>query len=202
MGLKHSYTLFAPFYDPLVGGVFDSLRKSSLEELRHLPLADSKVLLSGVGTGLDLPFLPPGPEYVGIDLTPAMLKKAKTKGKHLNIEFHTANAMQLPFGDNHFDAVVMHLILAVVPNPVMALRETQRVLKKGGVVLLFDKFLRPGQAAPLRQLINPIIKQLATQTNVVFENVLSQCEALKVIDDVPAAANGWFRRIVLQKIPS
>ncbi len=202
MGLKHSYTLFAPFYDALVGGVFDSLRKSSLEELRRLPLTDSKVLLSGVGTGLDLPFLPPGPEYVGIDLTPAMLKKAGARAGHLDINFHTGNAMQLPFADDHFNAVVMHLILAVVPNPVLALQETQRVLKTGGYVLVLDKFLRPGQAAPIRRLINPIIKQLATQTNVVFEEVVSHCQALSVIADVPAAANGWFRRIVLQKTPN
>ena len=199
MGLKHSYTLFAPFYDTLVSGVFDSLRKSSLEELRRLPLSDSKILLSGIGTGLDLPYLPPGPEYVGIDLTPAMINKARDRGKHLNIKFHTGNAMALPFEDNGFDAVVMHLILAVVPNPVLALRESQRVLKTGGYILVLDKFLRAGQAAPLRRLINPIIKQLATQTNVVFEDVLSHCTALNVIDDVPAAANGWFRRIVLQK---
>ncbi|KPJ92331.1 MAG: phosphatidylethanolamine N-methyltransferase [Gammaproteobacteria bacterium SG8_11] len=199
MGLKHSYTLFAPFYDAIVGGVFDSLRKSSLDELRRLPLNDSKVLLSGIGTGLDVPFLPTGPEYIGIDLTPAMINKAQGRGAHLNIKFHTGNAMQLPFEDNQFDAVVMHLILAVVPNPVLALQETQRVLKTGGYVLVLDKFLRPGEAAPLRRLINPIIKQLATQTNVVFEDVLSHCKALSVINDVPVAAGGWFRRIVLQK---
>jgi len=200
MGLKHSYTLFAPFYDILVSGVFESLRKSSLDELQRLPLKDSKVLLSGVGTGLDLPFLPPGPEYVGIDLTPAMINKAQRRGGHVNIRLHTGNAMQLPFEDNQFDAVVMHLILAVVPNPALALQESQRVLKTGGYVLILDKFLRPGQAAPLRRLINPILKQLATQTNVVFEDVLSNCDALNVIDDVPTAANGWFRKIVLQKV--
>ncbi|WP_455209928.1 class I SAM-dependent methyltransferase [Kaarinaea lacus] len=200
MGLKHSYTVFAPFYDTLVGSVFDSLRKRSLAELRRLPLTNSKVLLSGVGTGLDLPFLPPEPEYVGIDLTPAMLNKARGRGKHLNIQFHTGDAMQLPFEDNHFDAVVMHLILAVVPNPIRALQETQRVLKGGGFILVLDKFLRPDQIAPLRRLINPVIKQLATQTNVVFEDVLSHCDELTIIDDIPAAANGWFRKIVLQKI--
>ena len=199
MGLKHSYTLFAPVYDAFMSGVFDSLRQSSLKELQRLPLTNSKVLLSGVGTGLDLPFLPPGPEYIGFDLTPAMIKKARPRGEHLNISLRLGDAMQLPFEANHFDAVVMHLILAVVPDPVRALQETQRVLKAGGIVLVLDKFLRPHQAAPLRRIINPIIKHLATQTNVVFEEVLSHCEGLNVIDDMPAAANGWFRKIVLQK---
>jgi ubiquinone/menaquinone biosynthesis C-methylase UbiE len=199
MGLKHSYTLFAPIYDVFVSGLFDSLRKSSLNELQRLPLARSKVLLSGVGTGLDLPFLPPGPEYVGVDLTPAMLKKARIRAETLGISLQTGNAMQLPFENNSFDAVVMHLILAVVPNPGLALQEAQRVLKAGGYILVLDKFLKPGEAAPLRRLINPIIKQLATQTNVVFEEVLFGCTELQIVSDVPAAANGWFRRIVLQK---
>jgi phosphatidylethanolamine/phosphatidyl-N-methylethanolamine N-methyltransferase len=201
MGLKHSYTLFAPIYDSFVGGVFDSFRQTSLDELQRLAPASGKVLLSGVGTGLDLPFLPKEHEYIGIDLTPAMLKKARARKHQLNIDLQTGNAMQLPFEDNSFDAVVMHLILAVVPDPVLALQETQRVLKPSGYVLVMDKFLKPGEAAPFRRLINPVIKRLATQTNVVFEEVLSHCDQLDVVVDAPIAANGWFRRIVLQHTP-
>jgi phosphatidylethanolamine/phosphatidyl-N-methylethanolamine N-methyltransferase len=199
MSLKHSYTLFAPIYDNFVGGVFDTLRKSNFAELQRLPLTNSKILLSGVGTGLDLPLLPRGPEYVGIDLTPAMLKKAHARVTDLNIELRTGNVMELPFDNNQFDAVIMHLILAVVPMPALALQEAQRVLKPGGYILVLDKFLRPGQLAPLRRLINPVIKRLATQTNIVFEELLQDCPKLKIIDDVPALGNGWFRRIVLQK---
>jgi ubiquinone/menaquinone biosynthesis C-methylase UbiE len=202
MGLKYSYTVFAPIYDLFVGGVFDSFRIASLKELQRLHYLEptkGKVLLSGVGTGLDLPHLPTEHDYVGIDLTPAMLKKAQARSEHLNITLQPGDAMQLPFEDNSFDAVVMHLILAVVPNPVLALQESQRVVKAGGYVLVLDKFLKPGEAAPLRRLINPVIKRLATQTNVVFEDVLAHSEHLNMVGDVPVAANGWFRRIVLQK---
>jgi ubiquinone/menaquinone biosynthesis C-methylase UbiE len=202
MGLKHSYTVFAPIYDSFVGGVFDSFRQTSLKELQRLSPASGKVLLSGVGTGLDLPFLPNEHEYVGIDVTPAMLKKAHARGHQLNIDLQTGDAMELQFEDNSFDAVVMHLILAVVPDPVLALQEAQRVVKPGGYVLVMDKFLKPGEAAPFRRLINPVIKRLATQTNVVFEEVLSHCDQLNIIVDAPIAAHGWFRRIVLQRIPS
>ena len=134
-----------------------------------------------------------------MDLTPAMLDKARGRAKNLNIELRTGDVMCLPFEDNHFDAIVMHLILAVVPKPALALQEAQRVLKPGGYILVLDKFLRPGQIAPMRRLVNPLIKRLATQTNIVFEHVISQCPQLIVIEDVPAMGNGWFRRIVLQK---
>ena len=120
MSLKHTYTIFAPIYDRFVGGVFDTLRQSNLNELQRLPLSTSKILLSGIGTGLDLPLLPQGPEYVGMDLTPAMLDKARGRAKNLNIELRTGDVMCLPFEDNHFDAIVMHLILAVVPKPALA----------------------------------------------------------------------------------
>lgn len=199
MSLKHTYSLFAPFYDNFVGGVFDTLRESNLKELQKLPLAKSKILLSGVGTGLDLPLLPPGPEYIGIDLTPAMLNRARARVKDLNIELRIGDAMRLPFLDDYFDAVIMHLILAVVPNPVAALQEAQRVLKPGGYILVLDKFLRPGQLALLRRMINPLTKRLATQTNIVFEKLLLECPQLETIEDVPALGNGWFRRIVLRK---
>ena len=199
MGLKHSYTLIAPIYDVFVKGVFDTHRRQSLQALHRLRLAESKVLLNGIGTGLDIPFLPPGPEYVGVDLTPAMLKKAHSRAIDINITLQTGDVMQLPFEDNHFDAVVMHLILAVVPNPALTLKEAQRVLKPGGYVLVLDKFLRPGEFAPLRRFVNPIIRQIATQTNIVFEDVLSQCPQLQLVSDEPALAGGWFRRIILQK---
>jgi phosphatidylethanolamine/phosphatidyl-N-methylethanolamine N-methyltransferase len=199
MSLKHTYTLFAPIYDSLVGGSFDTVRQNNINELQRLPLNNSKILLSGVGTGLDLPFLPPGPEYIGVDLTPAMLSRARTRAKRLNIELQIGDVTSLPFEDNHFDAVIMHLILAVAPSPALALKEADRVLKPGGYLLVLDKFLRPGQAAPLRRLINPFIKRLATQTNVVFEQLLSQCPQLSIVEDLPVMGRGWFRRIVLQK---
>ena len=93
MSLKHTYTIFAPIYDRFVGGVFDTLRQSNLNELQRLPLSTSKILLSGIGTGLDLPLLPQGPEYVGMDLTPAMLDKARGRAKNLNIELRTGDVI-------------------------------------------------------------------------------------------------------------
>ncbi|VAX09270.1 probable phosphatidylethanolamine N-methyltransferase [hydrothermal vent metagenome] len=198
MSLKHSYTLLAPIYDYLVKPAFLKLRKKNLSQLN--PIDDEKILLTGIGTGLDIPWLPAGPRYTGIDLTPAMLKRAKTQISERNdIELKVADAMQLPFANDHFDTIIMHLILAVVPDSQRALQEAQRVLRPGGRIFILDKFIRPGQLAISRRLINIFLRHIATHTNVVFEPLLAQCTQLRLIRDEPALAKGWFRYIELQK---
>ena len=62
-----------------------------------------------------------------------MLKRAQYRAhKHaidnlINIEFQLADSQALPFEDNSFDAVVMHLILAVVAKPELALNLNKSV---------------------------------------------------------------------------
>jgi len=72
-------------------------------------------------------------------------------------------------------------------------------LKPGGKILLFDKFLQPGQRAPVRRLLNGLSRRMATRMDVVFEEVLSQVPQLMVESDVPALGGGWFRKIILNK---
>ena len=107
--------------------------------------------------------------------------------------------MALPFPDAHFDHVVLHLIVAVVPHPEHCLSEAARVLKPGGTVVLLDKFLQPRQLAPLRRMLNPLTRRFATRMDVVFEELLVAAPGLRVVSDEPMLAGGWFRGIVLRK---
>ena len=199
MSLKHSYTVIAPLYDAIISGATSSWRARSLQRLNTAE--GETVLIPGIGTGLDIQHLPHGPIYTGLDLTPAMLKKAQRRADETehHIELHVGDAMDMPFDDAQFDHVVMHLILAVVPEPNRALLEACRVLKPGGSLLILDKFLKPGQLAPLRRMINPFISRLATRTNVVFEELLEQCPELSITADQPTIPGGWFRYITLEK---
>lgn len=196
--LRLSYSLIAPLYDLVISL---PLRKPRARSLQSLP-ADlpASVLLSGVGTGLDLPLLPKLHRYTALDFSPGMLGRAKAHNTGLNVSWVLGDCMELPFADAQFDHVVLHLIVAVVPHPAHCLSEAARVLKPGGSVIVFDKFLRPQQRAWLRRALNPLSRRIATRLDVVFENEMSKVPQLRVISDVPLLAGGWFRHIVLRKI--
>ena len=198
MSLKFSYSLIAPFYDALIQSASATVRQKSLQ---HLPAEGSlDVFINGIGTGLDIPYLHPQHRYVGLDLTAAMLKHAATRISERQISLVQGTSLALPFSDHSFDHAILHLILAVVPDPLACLQETARIIKPGGSILILDKFLRPGQHAWIRRALSPISAQIATRMDVVFEDALIQVPQLKLIADEPALMGGWFRMIRLIKI--
>ncbi len=199
MSLKHSYTLAAPFYDAFLTAATRGARKRSLAQLADLTPRD--VLLLGVGTGLDLPHLPNQHRYVGLDLTAAMLTRARPRAGGLHFAPLRGDVQRLPFDDASFDVAVLHLILAVVPAPTLCLAEAVRVLKPGGQLLVFDKFLRRGETG-WKRLLNPLTRHVATRLDVVFEDVLEAVGGVRVTANDAALASGWFRLIRLEKATS
>jgi phosphatidylethanolamine/phosphatidyl-N-methylethanolamine N-methyltransferase len=196
--LRASYSLIAPLYDLVIERV---MRTARTQSLRALPGNTArKVLLSGIGTGLDLPLLPALHHYTALDFNAAMLSRARLRGADLQVDWVLGDSMALPFAGDHFDHVVLHLITAVVPEPQSCLSEASRVLKPGGTIILFDKFLRPRQSAPLRRALNPLTRRLATRMDVVFEELLRDVPGLEIVSDVSLLAGGWIRGIVLRKI--
>ncbi len=197
MSLKTTYRFIAPFYDAMIGHASAGARQRSLA-----PLADQarqRVLLSGAGTGLDCPFLPPQHDYVALDITAAMQARSLGRAQGLRMAWVQGDCMASPFADASFDCVVLHLIVAVVPEPRKCVAEAARVLRPGGRILLFDKFLRRGQRALLRRALSPLSAQVATRLDVVFEEVLKNVPQLRLISDEPALASGWFRLIELRR---
>ena len=61
------YRLWAPVYDATVSHLFMPGRHRAIQLLALQP--GERVLLVGVGTGADLPLLPPGVQAMGTDLS-------------------------------------------------------------------------------------------------------------------------------------
>jgi len=192
--LQRAYDLWAPIYDRAVVGFSRGPRAANIAEI---PSTAKTILVVGAGTGLDLPLLPPQALCVALDISWAMLSRARNRAG--TAQLLQADAENLPIASATCDVVLLHLILAVVPHAERALAEASRVLRPGGTLLIFDKFLRPGQHAPLRRLLAPLSGAVATRTDLVFEDLLCQHPELRLESDLPAAVGGWFRRLRLQR---
>jgi len=102
--------------------------------------ARAEVLEVAIGTGRNLAFYPEGVRLTGIDLSPAMLERARERAGELGMEvdLREGDAQDLPFPGGSFDTVVCTLSLCNVPDDRRAVAEMKRVLKAGGRLLLLD----------------------------------------------------------------
>ena len=148
------------------------------------------MLVNGVGPASTSPYLPRAHRYTALDLTGAMLTCALSRAHGLEIAWTRGDSQALPFRDDAFDYVVLHLIIAVVPRPDRALTEAARVAKPGGTLQFPTNSWRP-MRAPLRRMLSPIHTRIATRTDVVFETLLEHATATTgVISDEPQLAGG------------
>jgi ubiquinone/menaquinone biosynthesis C-methylase UbiE len=192
------YTYWAP--------VYDSIARFSAPRARAMALlaasAGERVLLAGCGTGLDLPFVPPGVRVEAVDLTAAMLDRARPK-RTRDTGVVLMDVHQLAFPDATFDAVVLNLILAVVAHPTTALAEAARVLRPGGRIVVFDKFLGDDELPSWRRrLLNAVVRVLFTEMNRRFGDILRSSGApLRVVHEEPAMFGGMYRILLLNLEP-
>lgn len=115
-------------------------RESALLQGKHL-------LEIGCGMGFDsLEFLKRGVRVTATDLTPnavAMtLRHFEVEGVHAE-DVRTANALDLPFADNTFDAVWSNGVLHATGNTELAIQEARRVVKPGGRVIISHFYRKP-----------------------------------------------------------
>jgi arsenite methyltransferase len=104
-----------------------------------------RVVDVGCGAGIDsliaARMVAPGGRAIGVDMTPAMLEKARRsafEGGCTNVEFRQGLAESLPVLDGWADVVISNGVLNLVPDKDAALREMARVLKPGGRLHIGD----------------------------------------------------------------
>ena len=86
-------------------------------------------------------FAPHVRHATGIDMTPAMLAKARASAAaaHMkNVEFRDGFGEALPVEDEWADVVISNGVLNLMPDKAAALQEMARVLKPGGRLQIGD----------------------------------------------------------------
>lgn len=125
-----------------------------------------RVLLIACGTGLDLDYMPAETRVVAVDLTPAMVAATEARANRLGlaVDAREMDAAALDLPDDAFDCVMLHLTLAVVPDPAATIREAARVLRPGGRITIFDKFAPDnGELSLSRRALGLLTRIVATR---------------------------------------
>ena len=89
---------------------------------------------------------------IGVDRSPRMVdwarRRARDAGVGVRVNFVVADVLELPFGDDRFDATIAESVLAFVVDKERAIAEMVRVTKPGGYVGLNEGFLLTGAPSP------------------------------------------------------
>lgn len=121
----------------LVPLIFEPYAADLVARVASRPLA--RVLEIAAGTGVVTRrlacVLPESVAIVATDLNQPMLDLASEIGTRRPVEWRQADAMQLPFEDAAFDAVVCQFGVMFFPDKSKAFSEARRVLKPGGVLI-------------------------------------------------------------------
>jgi ubiquinone/menaquinone biosynthesis C-methylase UbiE len=152
---RERYQRIAPLYD-LFDLPFEYRRYRQLRPLLFAGMS-GLILDAGVGTGRNFPFYPSGAKVIGIDLSAAMLARARQRlsQARVEVELREMDITQLEFPDQYFDNVVSTFLFCVLPDEQQtpALVQIKRVLKPGGIFRLLE-YTRPTD--PFRRAVTKL----------------------------------------------
>ena len=120
---------------------------NTLDELLHYDSifpANSKILEAGCGVGSQTKIIAPknpSCQFTSIDISETSLDKAKNLIQSLNIknvEFQIGDIFNLKFKAESFDHIFVCFVLEHLSNPVQALLNLKKVLRKGGTITVIE----------------------------------------------------------------
>jgi ubiquinone/menaquinone biosynthesis C-methylase UbiE len=140
--MQPTYDKLARYYDAAFRPFeLKFLAKWRAETLGLLP-EDSVILEIGAGTGANFTSYPKCRHAVAIEFSTEMLRFATKKA--VSIDLVRADAQELPFAADIFDAAFATLVFCSIPDPRAAFAEVIRVVRPGGRVVLLEHVRPPG----------------------------------------------------------
>ncbi|WP_320046493.1 class I SAM-dependent methyltransferase [uncultured Ilyobacter sp.] len=149
----------AYMYDNLM----NVLEKKKLRNERKILLENirGKIIELGAGTGVNFEFYTDN-EVIAVEPDEVLNAEAQKKIGSKNIKIISAFAEELPFEDNTFDTVLITLALCTIPNPEKALKEAERICKRGGQLLILEHIKNENRFLfSLQNILTPVWKKFA-----------------------------------------
>ncbi len=167
------------------------------------PRAGETILDVAAGTGTSSASLARnGASVVAADFSEGMIAVGRRRQEgNPFIRFVQADAMELPFDDDSFDAVTISFGLRNIVDPRKALAEFARVVKPGGRVVVCEFSqpplapIRAGYAAYLKYGM-PVLARLASSNPAAYEYLM---ESIQAWPDQRALAV-WMREAGLERV--
>jgi arsenite methyltransferase len=107
-------------------------------------------------------------KVIGVDMTPAMLDKARENSKAFlqrtglnNVEFRLGEIEYLPIADASVDVIISNCVINLSPDKQQVWREIARVLRPGGRVAVSDIMLTKELPAALQESITAMVGCMA-----------------------------------------
>ena len=128
---------YAPFTRSRLGELARNwLHRRSVQELSTHFQYPKRVLDIGCGTGelLDQVRQSGNAHITGVEPSP---RAARIARDDRNLDVRTGTLEQVRFPDESFDTVLLSHVLEHLPSPTMTLLEVQRILKPGGIVIIW-----------------------------------------------------------------
>lgn len=205
VGVARAYDRWAPIYDLVFGPVF---RRGRSDAIAAAERVGGRIIEVGVGTGISLPQYAGRDRIVGVDLSDAMLDKARKRVRAQGLthveQLVVGNAEDLAFADNSFDVVVAQYVVTACPHPERALDEFVRVCRPGGEIVVTT---RVGAGKGLRGAIERTLMPVTSRLGFRTEFPWSRYEAwaagrsdIRLLENRPLPPLGHFSLVRYQKI--
>jgi phosphatidylethanolamine/phosphatidyl-N-methylethanolamine N-methyltransferase len=199
--VERVYGVLARVYDDFFDWALGPGRRCAVARLPVSP--GQSVLEVGVGTGLSLPLYPARCRVVGIDISDAMMQRARLRMQELagpTVELRKMDAQNLTFEDQSFDHVLAPYVVSVVPDPSRVMAEMRRVCAVGGTVVVVNHFRSSNRLLGwVETLLTPLTAWLGFRMDLPLETV-TRVEGLEVVRIERVNLLGLWRLIVLRRV--
>jgi phosphatidylethanolamine/phosphatidyl-N-methylethanolamine N-methyltransferase len=179
-----AYDRWAPAYDLVFGRVFRQGRSDAIVAAERV---GGRVLEVGVGTGISLPHYRRTTRLTGVDISDAMLDKARKRVRNLGLnnveDIRVMDAEALEFADNSFDVVVAQYVVTAVPNPEAALNEFARVVRPGGEIVITTRLgADMGLRGAIERGLMPLTSRLGFRTEFAWQRYVDWAATQPLIE--------------------